>query len=151
MKILPVYERNVHYESLLSSRKKIFFRVITRIFRVITRIFRVITRMFRVITLIFRVITRIFRVITRMFRVITRMFRVITRMFRVITRMFRVITRIFRVITRISDILRVAAHVDCYCSLSLRWEIVRSKLYLKGRKVKYVYIHVYGDIAFRNI
>ena len=114
------------------------FRVITRMFRVITRIFRVITRMFRVITRIFRVITRMFRVITRIFRVITRMFRVITRIFRVITRMFRVITRIFRVITRILDIMRVA--VDCYCSLSSRWEIVSSKLYLKGRKVKYVYI-----------
>ena len=105
------------YESLLSSRKKIFFRVITRIFRVITRMFRVITRIFRVITRMFRVITRIFRVITRIFRDITRMFRVITRIFRVITRIFRVITRIFRVITRIFitrifDILRVA--VDCF-------------------------------------
>ena len=123
------------YESLLSSWKKIYFRVITRIFRVITRIFRVITRMFRVITRMFRVITRIFCVITRMFRVITRifcvitrifrvitrMFRVITRIFRVITRIFRVITRIFRVITRIFDILRVV--VDCYCCLSSRWEI----------------------------
>ena len=88
---------------------------------------------------IFRVITRIFRVITRIFREITRMFRVITRIFRVITRIFRVITRTFRVITRIFDIMRVA--IDCYCSLS-SWEIVSSELYLKGRKVKYVYIHM---------
>ena len=69
------------YESLLSSWKKIYFRVITRIFRVITRIFRVITRIFRVITRIFRVITRNFRIITRMFRVITRNFRIITRIY----------------------------------------------------------------------